>query len=388
MRKKIYLDYAATTPLDKDVLKAMLPYLKGEYGNPSSSHMLGQRAMAAIDNARSIVAGFLGCGLEEIVFTGSATEADNMAIRGVVQGANPHIITSAIEHEAVLAPLQELEAQGLAEVTYVGVGEDGIVRVEDVEGAIRKNTSLLSIMYVNSEIGTIQPIAEIGRILKKVNAKRTKKILFHTDAVQAANYLDCNVDLLGVDLLTLSAHKIYGPKGVGLLYVRSGAEIDPLIIGGGQERGMRSGTENVAGIVGFGAALLKVQDPKVKLNTINIRQMRDSLIKSILKIVGEVRLNGSLKDRLANNVSFSFRDIEGFEMVVALDQKGVSVSTGSACSERRHEPSHVLLALGHSSQEAMSSVRITLGRETSKQDVQQVISILVNTVGAIRKKKV
>ena len=388
MRKKIYLDYAASTPLDKDVLRAMLPYLKGEYGNPSSSHVFGQRAMAGIDNARSIVAECLGCELGEVIFTGSATEADNMVVRGVVQGQKPHIITSTIEHEAVLAPLQELEAQGLVSVTYVGVDKNGTVRVGDIESAVLKNTVLISIMYANSEIGTVQPIVEIGSMLKKINAKRTKKILFHTDAAQALNYLDCNVDLLGVDLLTLSGHKIYGPKGVGVLYVKSGVELNPLIIGGGQEGGMRSGTENVAGIVGVGAALLKVRDPKIKLHTIKIRQMRDSLIKSILKVIPDSQLNGSEKERLANNVNVSFADIEGFELMVALDQKGISVSTGSACSERRHEPSHVLLALGRSSQEAMSSIRITLGRGTSKQDIREVIGILIKTVEGLRKKKV
>ncbi|MCP6726819.1 MAG: cysteine desulfurase [Patescibacteria group bacterium] len=388
MRKKIYLDYASTTPLDKDVLRAMLPYMKGEYGNPSSSHVFGQRAMAGVDNARSIVAGFLGCELEEVVFTGSATEADNMAIRGVADKEKPHVITSVIEHEAVLAPCQELEAQGLATVTYIGVDEDGIVNVKDVENAIKKNTVLVSIMYANSEIGTVQPIAEIGRMLKKVNTKRTRKILFHTDAVQAVNYLDCNVDLLSVDLLTLSSHKIYGPKGVGALYIRSGAEIDPLVIGGGQEKGMRSGTENVAGIVGFGAALLKVQDPKIKLHRIKIRQMRDALIKSILKLIPEVQVNGSLKNRLANNVNVSFKDVEGFEVVVALDQRGIAVSTGSACSERRHEPSHVLLALGRSGKDAMSSLRMTLGRGTDRQDIEHVMRILTKTVERLRKKRV
>ena len=388
MRKKIYLDYAATTPLDKDVLRAMLPYLKGEYGNPSSSHVFGQRAMAGVDNARLITARFLGCELEEVVFTGSATEADNLVIKGVVQGERPHIITSVIEHEAVIAPCQELEAQGLATVTYIGVDEDGVVSVKDIEKAVQKNTVLVSIMYANSEIGTVQPIAEIGAMLKEMNIKRTKKILFHTDAVQAVNYLNCNVDLLSVDLLTLSSHKIYGPKGVGALYIRSGTEINPLVIGGGQERGMRSGTENVAGIVGFGAALLKVQDAKIKLHTITIRQMRDVLIKGICKLIPDVQLNGSLQNRLANNVNVSFKDIEGFELVVALDQRGIAVSTGSACSERRHEPSHVLLALGRSGKEAMSSLRMTLGRGTMRQDVEHVMRILIKTVEGLRKKKV
>ena len=391
MRRKIYLDYAASTPVDKDVLRKMMPYLKSEFGNPSSSHVFGQRAMAAVDNARSIAAKFLACELDEVVFTSGATEADNLAIQGAVRSKKtekPHIVTTSIEHEAVLAPCQKLEEEGLAEVTYVSVEKDGIVNPRDIANAIQRNTVLVSVMYANSEIGTIQPIKEIGGVIAKVNKERKRKVLFHTDAVQAALYLDCKVRELGVDLLTLSSHKMYGPKGAGVLYVRSGIELDALIVGGGQEQGMRSGTENVSGIVGLGAAVKKVQDPKIKLHTIRIRQLRDQLISGILKRIPNTQLNGSQKERLPNNVNVFLSDVEGFEVVVALDQKGIAISTGSACSERRHEPSHVLLSIGRSSADAMSSVRITLGRDTKREDVEQTLKMLKQTVEALRKKRV
>ena len=374
---KVYLDYAATTPVDPRAMRAMTPYFKKDFGNASSIHTFGQKAMAAIDEARKTAADFLGAEPSEIVFTGSATEANNLAIFGLAKKGD-HIITTKIEHHAILEPCQRLEKRGV-EVTYLPVDKDGLVSVADVDGAIKPNTVLVSIMYANNEIGTVQPIQEIGQLLQG------HKILFHTDAVQAANYLDCDVKKLGVDLLTLSAHKIYGPKGVGLLYIKKGTKIEPLICGGGQEQRLRSGTENVAGIVGFGPALKLVQEPKIKIHNIKIRQFRDKLIKYILKFIPDSRLNGSAAHRLPNNVNISFRGAEGEAIVISLDQKGIACSTGSACSSRSLEPSHVLMALGLSHEEAHGSLRITLGRITTEQEVSRLLRVLPPIVERLRK---
>ena len=279
---KIYLDYAATTPVDPKVIRAMRPYFKRDFGNASSIHGFGQKALAAIDDARQKAADFLGCESEEVVFTGSATEANNLAIFGLAKKGD-HIITTQIEHHAVLEPCRELEKWGV-EVTYLPVDKDGLVKVSDVEKAIKPNTTLVSIMYANNEIGTVQPIAEIGELIKRFKIQDSRfKILFHTDAVQAANYLDCDVKKLGVDLLTISGHKIYGPKGAGALFVKKGTPLKSLIYGGGQEHGLRSGTENVPGIVGLAQAVQELQNPKVQLNHIRIKHSRDRLIKMILK---------------------------------------------------------------------------------------------------------
>lgn len=384
---KIYLDYAASTPIDRKVLKAMGPYLKKEFGNASSIHGFGQRALAAIDGSRQAAADFLNCRLEEVIFTGSATEANNLAIFGTVKKGD-HIITSNIEHHAVLEPCQTLEKRG-AEVTYLPVDKDGLVSVPDVDKAIKPNTVLVSIMYANNEMGTIQPIQEIGQLLKG------HKILFHTDAVQAANYLDCDIEKLGVNLLTLSSHKIYGPKGAGILYVKKGTPLSPLIYGGGQEYGLRSGTENVAAIVGFGQALREIcpcgtspegrQNPKSKIQNIKIRQFRDKLIKDILKFIPNSRLNGSRLQRLPNNVNISFKGAEGEAVVIALDQRGIACSTGSACSSRSLEPSHVLLALGLSDEEAHGSLRISLGKYTTRAEIDRFLKVLPVTVERLRK---
>ena len=292
-----YLDYAATTPIDPTVLKAMMPYLKKEFGNPSSIHEFGQKALSAVEEARSQVARFLHCEPQEGYFTGSATEADNLAVLGVAgvakrKIAKPHIITSSIEHHAVLEPCSHLKKHGF-EVTFLPVDKEGLVSLEDLKNAIKHNTMLVSVIYANNEIGVIQPIAEIGKLLKKAD----HRIYFHTDAVQAVNYLDCNVENLGVDLLTLSSHKIYGPKGVGALYVRRGTAVEPVIYGGGHERGLRPGTENVAGIAGFGAAVQEVANPKTKIRNIKTRQLRDKLIKKIPKLIPAAVLNGSLQKR-------------------------------------------------------------------------------------------
>ncbi|MBI2042654.1 MAG: cysteine desulfurase [Candidatus Nealsonbacteria bacterium] len=381
---KIYLDYAAATPIDPKVLKTMMPYLKKEFGNASSIHAFGQRALSAIEDARNIVANFLRCQPEEVYFTGSATEADNLAIQGIVKAAKsriakPHIITSAIEHHAVLEPCQYLKKQG-CEVTVLPVSKDGLVSLADLKKAVQENTVLVSVIYANNEIGAIQPLAEIGKFLKQSKTK----IYFHTDAVQAVNYLDCNVDSLGVDLLTISAHKIYGPKGVGALYVRKGTAIEPMVYGGGHERGLRPGTENVAGIVGLGAAIKEVASPKNKIHNIRIRQLRDKLIKKIPKIISDIAINGSLEKRLPNNINFTFPGAEGEALLVALDQKGFAVSTGSACSSHSLEASHVLTALGLPEETAHSSLRITLGKYTNEKEIDIFVLALAKVVERLR----
>jgi len=380
---KIYLDYAATTPVDPKVLRVMSPYLKKEFGNASSIYQLGQKALGAVDEARNTVADFLGCSAQEIIFTGSATEANNLAIFGVIKNlkiSQSHIIISKIEHHAVLEPCQALEKQG-AEVTYLPVDKEGLIQLSDIKKALKKNTVLVSIMYANNEIGTIQSIAEISKLIKKTNPQT----IFHTDAVQAANFLDCDVKKLGVDLLTLSGHKIYGPKGVGTLFVKKGTKITPLIYGGGHEMGLRSGTENVAGIVGLAAAIKEIQDPKIKIHNIRIKHLRDKIIKTILKIIPEAKLNGSQIYRLPNNVNISFKGAEGEAMVIASDQKGIAVSTGSACSSKTLEPSHVLRALGLSDEEAHGSLRITLGRQTTQKEIEKLFKVLPSIIQRLRK---
>ncbi len=386
MKKKIYLDYAATTPIDAKVLKVMAPYLKGTFGNPSSTHWFGQQTKVAIEKARGVVASFLGASPQEIVFTSGATEANNLAIQGVARlQQKPHIVTSQIEHESVLSPCEVLEQEGLAEVTYVPVDKEGLVRVEDVKSAVKENTALVSIMYANSEIGTVQPIQEIGEMLQKLKTKNQKlKTLFHTDAVQAAQFLDCNAQKLKVDLLTISSHKLYGPKGAGALYIKEGVSLAPALYGGGQEQGMRSGTENTAAIVGMGAAIQEVQNPKHKIQNIKIRQLRDQLLRGILKNVKGAELTGSKEKRLANNIHVRVQGIEGRDMVIALDQKGIAVSSGSACSEKNQEPSHVLLALGCSLQEASSGVRITLGKNTTKDEIQKAMKVFILALDQLR----
>lgn len=388
MRKKtLYLDYAASTPVDPGVLLAMTPYLKQEYGNPSSLHRMGQKAAAALERARMQAASFLHCAADEVVFTSGATEANNLAVRGAVRRQKnkplPHVVISSIEHESVLSPCRRMEKEGLIELTVLGVDIEGFV--EDVSSALKETTQLVSVQYANSEIGTIQRIAEIGRAIRAFRKSRNSSFpLFHTDAVQAANFLDCDVEQLQVDLCTLSSHKIYGPKGAGLLFVRKGVALDPLLDGGSQEGGLRSGTENVAAIVGMGKALTDLQSPRVQVEAVRIRHMRDQLIKSILKQVPESSCTGSMVQRLQNNAHFTFSGIEGRDLVILLDQKGIAASTGSACSERSQEPSHVLLALGMSPKEALGSLRITIGKRTTKEDIVRVLKMLPSLVDQLR----
>ena len=398
-RNLIYLDYAASTPVDRNVQKVMLPFHAREFGNPSSVHALGQRSRAFVERAREQVAQFLAAFANEVVFTSGATEANNLAIQGIVRSraledkkarllAKPHVITLAIEHESVLAPIQALEKEGMIEATFIQVGKEGVVNPTDVEKALKKNTKFVSIQYANSEIGTVQPIAEIAKIIKKYKVQDTQyQILFHTDAVQAANYLDCSVEKLGVDLLTLSSHKIYGPKGVGILYIRKGILLHPLFFGGGQEQDIRSGTENVAGIVGMGEAVQELQNPKSEIQNIRIRQLRDKLMKIIPQRISGAELTGSVLQRLPNNVHVRIKGVEGKDVVLLLDQKGIAVSTGSACSERSQEPSHVLRVMGYSDKEALSCLRITLGKHTRKEEVEKTVKILEKTVEQLRGKK-
>lgn len=383
---RIYLDYAATTPVVREVLEEMLPYLKEEYGNPSSIHQAGQTSRAAIDISRERLADFLNCSLSEVVFTGSATESDNIAILGVAdfflkKGKKVHIITTKIEHPAVLESCRALEKWGL-EVDYCVSDKEGLVEVKEIEKLIKDNTVLVSVIYANNEIGTIQPIVEIGKLLEMVNQTRGQKIYFHTDAVQAVNYLPCDVKELGVDLLTLSAHKIYGPKGVGVLYVKRGTDMEPIMYGGHQESALRPGTENTAHIVGLGRAIKEVE--KSKSQNIKILKYRDKLIDGILAKIPGSRLNGSKDRRLPNNINVSFDGAEGEALVIALDQEGIATSTGSACSSGSLEPSHVLLALGLSHIQAHGSLRMTLGRGTTEKEIDKVLDVLPKVVKRLR----
>jgi len=376
MEKK-YFDYAATTPIDENVEKKMLPFLRESFGNPSSLHGFGQEALFGIDNAREVVAKFLGANEREVIFTSSATQANNLAIFGILQGKEkPHVITSAIEHKAVLEPLKNSEA----EVDHLPVYENGIVKVEDVLEKIKEETVLISIMYANSEIGTLQPIKEIGEKIKEINKKRKNKIFFHTDAVQAVNYLPCDVSELNIDLLTISGHKIYGPKGVGALFVKEGAKLSPIFFGASQEKKLSPGTENVPGIVGLGSAV-----EKLKKNDIGqTKKLRNKIIDGILENIPGSSLNGDREKRLPNNVNMSFEGVEGESLVIALDREGIAVSTGSACASHSLSPSYVLLALGLSHEKAHGSLRITLGRYTTEEEVDYLLEKLPPIVERLR----
>ncbi|MDJ1421364.1 MAG: cysteine desulfurase NifS [Candidatus Methanoperedens sp.] len=375
--KQVYMDHSATTAVDPEVTEAMLPYFSERFGNPSSLYTIGRQSRRAIEEARQKVADLIGAKKEEIIFTGSGTESDNLAIKGTVyknRKKGDHIITSSIEHHAVLNTCKYLETQGFR-VTYLPVNKDGLVNPDDVENAITPQTILISIMHANNEIGTIQPIEEIGKLAKE------KDIPFHTDAVQTGGKLPINVDAIGVDLLSISAHKMYGPKGVGVLYMRKGVRIEPLIHGGGHERGIRSSTENVPGIVGFGKAaeLAKKRLPEEA----GVVKLRDSLIRGVLEI-DDSYLNGHPTKRLPNNANFRFSYIEGESMVLNLDMRGVAASTGSACSSTSLEPSHVLLAIGLRPEEAHGSLRLTLGLDNTQEDVDYVVSILPEIVNKLR----
>ncbi len=379
-QKQIYLDHAATTYLDSRVMKAMKPYFEEKYGNPGSLHQKGLEAKEAVTKAREKVAELIKAKPEEIIFTSGGTESINLALQETVypnREKGKHIITSKIEHPAVLETCKFLEKDGFT-VTYLEVDKDGLVNPKEVEKAIRKDTILISIMYANNEIGTIEPIAEIGTIAEKY------KIPFHTDACQAGGALDLNVKKLKVDLMTLNGSKIYGPKGIAILYKRAGIKMHPLIQGGGQEFGLRSGTENVPAIVGFAKALELAQKEKEAENK-RLSGLRDYFVKEVLKKIPKTFLNGHPTKRLANNVNISFLDVEGESVLLYLDQKGIMVSTGSACSSEKLEISHVLDAIGLKHDAAHGSIRFTLGKKTTKEELDYTVKELIPIIKSLRK---
>ncbi len=377
-KKKIYLDYAATTPVDRDVVKKIIPLLNKNFGNPSSLHFFGQEALSYVDSAREKVASFLGSKEREIVFTSSATVANNIFISGILKKEKGlHAITSAFEHKAVLEPLK----RSGAEVTHLPVYKEGVVKVKDVKKAIKENTALVSIGYVNSEVGTIQPIKDIGEMIVKENKKRKKKIIFHTDAVQAVNYLPCKVEELRTDALTLSGHKIYGPKGAAVLFIREGVDVSPILFGASQEKRIHPGTENVFAIAGLGFALETISKNDIK----KIKKMQDKVIDFLLSDIPQAQLNGDRKRRIPGNINITFPGVEGESLMMALDNEGVAVSTGSACASKSLAPSYVLLSLGVSHEEAHGSLRISLGRFTTKEDVDYFLVKLPGLVKKLRK---
>ena len=381
----IYMDHSATTPMRPEVLQAMLPHFTADFGNPSSIYTIGQEARKAVDDARERIARIIGARMSEIVFTSGGTESDNAALKGAafaLRSLGNHIITTAIEHHAVLHTCYQLEQFGF-DVTYVPVDEYGIVDPQEIVDAITDQTILVSVMMANNEIGTIEPIAKITRMVKAEASRRNRTILMHTDAVQAAGFLDINARSLGVDLLSLSAHKIYGPKGVGLLYVKRGTPFEEQNAGGGQERQRRSGTENVPGIVGFGEALHLAAAERAE-NAAHCLRLRDRLTQGIFETIDHVRLNGHPDYRLPNNVNISFEGVEGEPVLLGLDFTGVCASSGSACSSASLEPSHVLLAIGLTAEMAQGSLRITLGRDNTDEDVDYLLSVLPEMVGKLR----
>jgi cysteine desulfurase len=373
----IYFDHAATTPLDERVLDAMLPYLRGQYGNPSELHALGRDARAAVDRARGQVAEALGAGDKEIVFTSGGTESDNLALFGLLQRFEPgHLIVSAIEHPAVMEPARALNRLGWA-VDFVPVDGEGTIDLDAYEAAFRPDTRLASVMFANNVIGTVQPVADLARIAHEKGAA------FHTDAVQAVGSLPVDVRELDVDLLTLSGHKLYGPKGVGVLYVRRGTRLSPILHGGGHERRLRSGTENVPGIVGLGEAIglavAAIPETRPRLEA-----LRDRVAAGVLAAVPDVTYLGHPTRRLPGNVAFTVRYIEGESMLLQLDTKGVMVSSGSACASGSLEPSHVILALGLGAEEAHGSMRISLGRENTDEEADRFLEVFPPIVEKLR----
>ena len=382
----VYMDHAGTTPLAPEVLRVMTPYFTELFGNPSSIHTVGQEARYALDEARERVARVLNCRPREVVFTGGGTESDNAAVVGVataLQETGNHIITSSVEHHAVLHTCQHLESQGY-EATYLPVDADGIVQPETVYRAITQRTTLVSVMYANNEIGAINPISEISAAVKQRAAELSRTIVFHTDAVQAAGYLDLDVRKLGVDLLSLSGHKFHGPKGTGVLFVRRGTAFLPFILGGGQERERRSGTENIPGIVGLSVAL-EAANARREENGRHCAALRDRIVEQVLERVPGSKLNGHPNQRLPNNANFSFSGIEGEPILLGLDMAGIAASSGSACSSGSLEPSHVLLALGQSAEVARGSLRLTLGKDNTSEDVDYLLEVLPDLVERLRK---
>ncbi|MCU0641245.1 MAG: cysteine desulfurase NifS [Candidatus Margulisbacteria bacterium] len=386
MSNRTYLDFAATTPTDPSVLAAMLPYFSEKYGNPSSIHSFGQETRAAIEAARQQVAGLIAAKPEEIVFTSGGTEADNQALEGIAwanEKNGNHIICSAIEHHAVLHCAEFLKKRGFA-VTVVPVDQDGLVSPEAVAQAITPKTVLVSVMHANNEIGTVEPIREISEVIGRRTKDEGRKIYFHTDAVQTAGHLPINVAELGVDLLSISAHKLYGPKGIGALYIKKGTRLTPFLHGGGQENNRRASTENVPGIVGFGAAADLAAQTMAEENA-KLLPLRDKLIKGLTTLIPDVRLNGHASVRLPNNVNVSVKFIEGESMLLNLDMLGIAASSGSACTSGSLDPSHVLLAIGLPHEIAHGSLRFTLGKQTTEAEIDLVLEKLPPIVDKLRR---
>ncbi|UCH72560.1 MAG: cysteine desulfurase NifS [Thermoplasmatales archaeon] len=376
------MDYAASTPVDPEVLNSMIPYFSKFYGNPSSIHSFGTEAFDAVEGARENVAKLLNANADEIIFTSGGTESDNIAVKGIAfrnkkkrEGKGNHIITSAIEHPAVIETCKHMENLGF-NIKYLPVDKYGFIKIKDLEEAISKDTFLITIMYANNEIGTIEPIAEIGKIAKD------KGVLFHTDAVQAIGKVPIDVNKLNIDLLSISSHKIYGPKGMGALYVRNGLKLQTIAHGGGHEKGLRSGTYNTPGIVGLGKAC-ELGKNRMKKDTAHLKNLRDILIKKILNIE-ENYLNGHPEKRIVNNAHFRFTAIEGESLNLMLNDKGIAAATGSACSSKKLEASHVLTSIGLKPEEAHGSLRLTLGRMSTKEDVDYVASVLPGIVANLR----
>src|SRR4030042_237019 len=377
--RRIYLDHAATTPTHPEVVKAMLPFFSDAFGNPSSIYSYGQEAKGALEEARTKVAELIGARSEEIIFTSGGTEADNFAVKGVAyanEHKGNHIITTTVEHHAVMEPCKFLETKGF-KVTYLHVDGYGMVAPQDVQKAITKKTILISVMHANNEVGTIEPIEGIGKIAKEAG------ICFHTDAVQTVGHIPANVDELGVDLLSISAHKLYGPKGVGALYIRKGTKLAPFMHGGEQERRHRAGTENVPAIVGLGRAVELAQQ-EMSQQTEQLTYLRDKLVTGLLERIDHIHLNGHPLKRLPNNADVSVDFVEGESMLLNLDLEGICVSTGSACSSSSLEPSHVLLALGLPPEQAHCPLSFTLGRGNTAEDIEQVLEALPPVVAKLR----
>ncbi|MGY5150635.1 MAG: cysteine desulfurase family protein [Candidatus Nitrosopumilus sp. bin_68KS] len=373
----IYLDNAASTKIHDDVLETMLPYLKEQYGNPSSIHRYGRLSHKAIEKARKQIASLINAEPSEILITSGGTESNNTALRGIAM-KNPasQIITSSIEHDAILEPCKKLSQSGF-DVDYLPVDSFGMIDILELKNCISDKTCLVSIMFGNNEVGTIQQISEIAKICNE------KKILFHTDAVQAVGKIPIDVQELGIDLLSISSHKLYGPKGIGALFIKNGVSIDPVILGGGQENGLRSGTENVANIVGFGKAC-EIAKTHLDENMSNVKKLRDYMIKKILDEIPEVTLNGHSESRLPNNVHFTFLGVNGEDLIIKLDEFGIAASTGSACSVNTQKASHVLEAMGFSLEQITGSLRLTLGIFNNENEINETVEVLKKVVKELR----
>lgn len=372
----IYLDNAASTPVADQVLQEMLPYLKENFGNPSSIHRFGRLATKAVESARKRIADLIGAQPNEILFTSGGTESNNTALFGALEKNSASLITSAIEHDAVLEPCKKLESQG-HKVIYLPVDASGTVDIEKLKSAITDETGLVSIMYANNEVGTIQPISEIAQICKQ------HRVLLHTDAVQAVGKIPINVMDLGVDLMSISSHKIHGPKGVGALYIRSGVQIAPLVLGGGQENGLRSGTENVANIVGFGKACQLAKE-NLDANFAYLKSLRDALIQNVSNEISHVAINGHGKNRLPNNAHFTFLGVNGEDLIIKLDENGIAASTGSACSVKTQKASHVLAAMGFAHEQIAGSLRLTVGLTNTTEEIEKTVAVLKKVIAELR----